>query len=59
MGGKQTMTAQEWLDTNKDAIATRMAELKLQYPKATIIPPGYQSTLDGRTIFNDRFLIAE
>lgn len=53
------MTAQEWLDTNKDAIATRMAELKLQYPKATIIPPGYQSTLDGRTIFNDRFLIAE
>lgn len=47
----------EWLEANKEAIAHRLQELKEINPDATVLPPGYHETLDGRRIFNPRFLI--
>ena len=53
------MTVKEWLDTNREVIAKRLTELKLENPGAVIIPPGMTKAIDGKEYFNDMFIIAK
>jgi len=39
-------------------INKRLAELKAEHPGATIIPPGTVKAIDGKTYYNEMFIIA-
>jgi len=40
-------------------IDKRFEELKKENPGAVIIPPGYVTAIDGKTYWNDMFIIAK
>ncbi len=42
-----------------EEIAKRLEELRSENPGATIIPPGPVKAIDGKTYYNDKFIIAK
>ena len=40
-------------------IKKRLAELRKENPNAVIIPPGPVKTIDGKTYYNEMFIIAK